>query len=453
MVQELVAFWLTVFVPRVLAAYRVDRLELDEKVKVQYQMFFARGASALDKRAVVPWEDLMAHHLMLAFFIAAQQEGRADDHADGTGSRYRTRPVMRRSLEILDAFLAETGGDLARSESTLAAAARRAGASAVRSNNERKISTPTGPLMVRQKSLSSFIIPGIGRRVKIRKWVWLRRMVKHWAFGAAINMAVLASAVVSTLNTRDRQLVPTEVDRSLSLSVSIICLIEAALKILAFGMWFAPDAYLKNPWNLLDGLTGLAMVLEAVLSTETYGFQAIRLLRVLPALLNTLIFILERLHFFRMGVAESAALSPSAYVDVACLAALIFAFLVYAASVFVPLYGGRFWRCSISGHKTLVACSGSGIIAVPADAGGGGAAGFPPNLLFVPRAWLTPAMNFDTLPRALLSSFALFMCLDWSLVLDQAASIESPGGLWIAVPLILFSLISKVRCLAHMHLY
>ena len=43
-------------------------------MKVQYQVFFARGAAALDKAAAVPWEDRATHHLLHAFFVAAQSD-------------------------------------------------------------------------------------------------------------------------------------------------------------------------------------------------------------------------------------------------------------------------------------------------------------------------------------------------------------------------------------------
>ena len=69
---------------------------------------------------------------------------------------------------------------------------------------------------------------------------------------------------------------PAAAERWLSLGVAVVCVAEAGLRVWAFGVWRSPDAYLRNPWNWLDGATGLAMLVEALTSDETYGFQVPR---------------------------------------------------------------------------------------------------------------------------------------------------------------------------------
>ena len=60
---------------------------------------------------------------------------------------------------------------------------------------------------------------------------------------------------------------PAAAERWLSLGVAVVCVAVAGLRVWAFGVWRSPDAYLRNPWNILDVFVVIVGILVLVLET------------------------------------------------------------------------------------------------------------------------------------------------------------------------------------------
>ena len=65
----------------------------------------------------------------------------------------------------------------------------------------------------------------------------------------------------------------------------VVFAIEAAMKIIVYGLLLAPNAYLKSPWNVLDFVTVVVgIVLVAVGDGRNSQLASLRSLRTLRAL-------------------------------------------------------------------------------------------------------------------------------------------------------------------------
>eukprot|EP00613_Pedinella_sp_CCMP2098_P008916 CAMPEP_0171677750 /NCGR_PEP_ID=MMETSP0990-20121206/55239_1 /TAXON_ID=483369 /ORGANISM="non described non described, Strain CCMP2098" /LENGTH=580 /DNA_ID=CAMNT_0012264227 /DNA_START=113 /DNA_END=1852 /DNA_ORIENTATION=+ len=206
-----------------------------------------------------------------------------------------------------------------------------------------------------------------------RKCMWVARHPKFEAF-------ILASIIISSIMlaaqgpTADKKL-PFWVGMAyVDFLFIVIFAVECALKIVVQGFLFCPDAYLKDPWNVLDFVVVLVGWIAADYpfftsagSGSGNAARGERAVRVAPVFINI------------------------------CFVVLFF-FTVFAI-IGVQFFAGKFWSCNDGGVGVVDECWGCFEDADFTNPNAKCPVGFSQ------REWRNQKMNFDNVANALLSLY------------------------------------------------
>jgi len=100
-----------------------------------------------------------------------------------------------------------------------------------------------------------------------------------------ILLAILANtALLAIQDPMDPQSLQSRIfDRS-EIPFLVLFAVEMALKIVAGGLWFAPKAYLRDGWNVVDMIVVVTSLISVVGGANVSAIRALRALRPLRAL-------------------------------------------------------------------------------------------------------------------------------------------------------------------------
>mmetsp|Transcript_148251 Transcript_148251/g.412890 ORF Transcript_148251/g.412890 Transcript_148251/m.412890 type:complete len:596 (-) Transcript_148251:364-2151(-) len=109
------------------------------------------------------------------------------------------------------------------------------------------------------------------------EWKWFDRFI------------LLCIAVISLLNAAEDRRAPEDegfnaVSKIIEHVINVIFLIELVLKVIGWGLLCHKNAYLRNPWNILDFLVVADAVLQWILPDLGGAFSVLRLFRALRPL-------------------------------------------------------------------------------------------------------------------------------------------------------------------------
>ena len=200
-------------------------------------------------------------------------------------------------------------------------------------------------------------------------------------------------------------------------SLGLVLFLEFLIKIMADGLSFTPNAYLRSIWNVFDFFVLIGLIVNIVtglifvggLSRLTRSLKALRVLR--------LITLIEKMRTTFQSLIISGAVR---ILDAAVLAILyMIPFAVWGLNIFA----GRMNSCNDGNVEGLSDCVGEFSYN---SIGGSDAFSFP-----VPRVWSNPSpstsFSFDNFRASLLILFEIVSLEGWVDVMGVATSITGPG--------------------------
>jgi len=178
--------------------------------------------------------------------------------------------------------------------------------------------------------------------------------------------------------------------KAADVSLALIFLAEAIVKVIAMGLIMHPGSYLRSPANCLDFVIVVISLAAEALSASSLKFvRSFRLFRALRPLR-----LLSRLESMRLIVATLLHALPD--LGTVFLSGL-FQFLIFA--IFgSQLFAGKFDFCNDPAVDDRATCVGTFVNADGAH---------------LSRQWLHPPLNFDSTPNAMLSLFVVVTRDGW----------------------------------------
>ncbi|EPY53194.1 calcium channel Cch1 [Schizosaccharomyces cryophilus OY26] len=269
---------------------------------------------------------------------------------------------------------------------------------------------------------------------------WIYRIFQAFIY-ACIVCAVAIACVTTPIYERDHIYLGQEGKTAwfiwTEVAFSLIFTFEAAIKIIADGFCFTPNAYVRNTWNCIDlfVLVTFWINIFAILTNRgslSRAFRAFKALRVLR-LVNLTRAPQHMFHdvlisgFFKIASAMVVSVS------------LLIPFALWAKNIF----GGQLYSCNDSNVNTRWECLHE-------------YAASPSNWeIWAPRVWSNPnGYDFDSFPHSLLILFEIVSLEGWIDVMRDVMNITglnkqpqdnaSPG---YAIFFVLFNLISTIYIL------
>ncbi|KIK93928.1 hypothetical protein PAXRUDRAFT_828487 [Paxillus rubicundulus Ve08.2h10] len=247
--------------------------------------------------------------------------------------------------------------------------------------------------------------------------------VAHTLFQLSIFLAVLGGVVTEWIATplyRRDYYIQHGIRRDAWFNVAettfgFILFAEFLIKVIADGLLFTPNAYIRSIWNILDFiiLTGvivnvtLTLVFVGGLSRLTHALKALRALR--------FITLIEKMR----STFENLILSGvTRILDAAVLAILyLIPFSVWGTNIFAGLMN----RCNDGSVQGVQDCTNEYVNMIYGDNFG----------FLVPRAWDNPSpsttFSFDNFRTSMLILFEIVSLEGWIDVMSVAMSITGPG--------------------------
>lgn len=209
--------------------------------------------------------------------------------------------------------------------------------------------------------------------------------------------------------------------------VTILFIVEMALKLLAFGVFAHPGAYVRDPWNLLDGsIVVLSLVDMAIGSENLRILKIIRFCRALRPLR-----MIRRLEGLRIVV--NAVLKAIPNCVHVMMVSLLF-FLIFAI-LGVNFFGGRFYSCTDESRSCYSKFAEEGTCPPELDCVGSYLN--PDTGLLEPREWVNPSYgvpsvvhpsyHFDNVAAGILTLFEVASLELWLDVMNRAADVTTLG--------------------------
>jgi hypothetical protein len=209
---------------------------------------------------------------------------------------------------------------------------------------------------------------------------------------------------------------------------------EAAVKILALGLWApGPAAYLRSSWNVLDFVIAVISVAAAAAEngaagggTSSSGLLAFRAFRALRALRP--LRVISRYPGLKLIVNSIMSALPRAFTALV----VNFLFLFVFAIVGLQNFGGALSSCNDPSVSDAGACTGTfqlvdGACALlPTDAEEAACRGSVAGVAF-PRLWAPAPRNFDNIFRALLTVFEISTWESWPAIYYPVLDQGGPG--------------------------
>ena len=290
---------------------------------------------------------------------------------------------------------------------------------------EEAVSSPLLIALAQSKRRGSFSLPPPGSEKGCKRWLWDRRdhallclspdsclrrcalalihfkcsstgLLSAVSFDNMIILIILTSSGAMAFESCDLDPASPLAERleRINLVATAIFVAEMTLKILALGLAFTPNAYLKTGWNRLDGF----IVCSSLLTLVGGGSPAIRVLRVLRVLRP--LRLISKFGGMRIIVSLLLRTMPKV-VNVLVVSGFI---LLIFAILGVQLFRGTFAACSIEGVSTYDECTAKGGV------------------------WANPPMgNFDNIFTSSLILFEMAGMEGWPDVMYAGVDAVSPG--------------------------
>ncbi|WBW72677.1 plasma membrane calcium ion import channel Cch1 [Schizosaccharomyces osmophilus] len=292
-----------------------------------------------------------------------------------------------------------------------------------------------------RKLCQKLVEPGCNERYKgVEPNQWIYRIFQVFIY-ACIVCAVALACVTTPIYERNHMYLSQEGKTAwfiwTEVGFSLIFTLEAAIKIIADGFCFTPNAYVRNTWNCIDlfVLVTFWINIFAILTNRgslSRAFRAFKALRVLR-LVNLTRAPQHMFHdvlisgFFKIASAMVVSLS------------LLIPFALWAKNIF----GGQLYSCNDSNVNVRGECIHE-------------YAASPNNWeIWAPRVWSNPsAYNFDSFPHALLILFEIVSLEGWIDVMRDVMNItgmnmqpQDNASSGYAMFFVLFNLISTIYIL------
>ena len=199
-----------------------------------------------------------------------------------------------------------------------------------------------GPSFMAEEGLTGTSLFLFSPRSRVR--VVLNKVVSHTAFEVVILLCILASSVVLALDKYGLQPgSPTKVaiDRA-DLAFVVIFAVEAGMKIVVWGLLLDKGAYLRQGWNILDGIIVVAGILSQALQSSSNVrdrtiLNAVRTLRALRPLRMAM-----RLPGMKVVLLSLTSALPG------CANVFVVASIMYIVFgiLGMNLFSGKLWYCA-----------------------------------------------------------------------------------------------------------
>jgi hypothetical protein len=193
------------------------------------------------------------------------------------------------------------------------------------------------------------------------------------------------------------------------LGFAVLFTIEAAIKVIADGFLFTPNAYFRGSWGIIDGVVlitlwinvGSSLSSEGEVSRAVGAFKALRALRLLNVSDSA------RNNFHAVIVQGGLKVLSAAFVSIS----LLLPFAIYGLNLFV----GKLQTCNDGSITNLHDCVGEAIIS-------------PSNWdILAPRVASNPYYSFDNFGESLFILFQIVSQEGWTDVLWSAISMTEVG--------------------------
>ncbi|KAG6372714.1 Ion transport protein-domain-containing protein [Boletus reticuloceps] len=246
--------------------------------------------------------------------------------------------------------------------------------------------------------------------------------VAHTFFQLAILLAVIGSiateAVATPLYRRDYYMQHGAVRDAwfhvTEATFGLILVVEFLIKIIADGLLFTPNAYIRSIWNIIDSVI-MVGVLANVTFTLVFVAGLSRFIRALKAL--QALRLMTLIDKMRSTFEDLILAGFIRILDAAVLSMLyLIPFSVWGTTIFAGLTN----ECNDTGVQGIGDCTNEYVNSIY-----GGNFGF-----LVPRVWDNPApsttFSFDNFPASLLILFEI-VSSGWTDVMSVATSITGKG--------------------------
>lgn len=284
-------------------------------------------------------------------------------------------------------------------------------------NNALYIFTPRNPI---RRLCQRIVGPGRGNErfdgVEPNKIVW-------YSFSVFIYAAIIAMVVIASVTTPLYQKLYLEANHLnpdhrgtswfvwVDLAFAVLFTVEAAIKIIADGLFFTPNAYYRSSWGFIDAVVLITLwinVLTLLFNDESVSrvvgaFKALRALRLLN-ISNT-----ARDTFHSLIIVAGWKIISAALVSLS----LLIPFAIYALN----LFSGQLLGCNDDQLTNLTECFGE-YQSAPSN---------PDWALLAPRVAQNPFFSFDDFGASLFILFQIVSQEGWVDVSFAAQSITGPG--------------------------
>ena len=244
---------------------------------------------------------------------------------------------------------------------------------------------PPGEVCMKYKSLG-FIKPGY----TVRRLMLM--LIRSKSFEMLMLFFITLSCIQLAIDapTVDPTSTLAAVIKAADVSLALIFLAEAIVKVIAMGFVMPPGSYLRSPANCLDFvIVVISLAVEALSASSLKFVRSFRLFRALRPLR-----LLSRLESMRLIVVTLLRALPD--LGTVFLSGL-FQFLIFA--IFgSQLFSGKFDYCNDPTVDGRADCVGTFVNADGAH---------------LSRQWLHPPLNFDSTPNAMLSLFVVVTRDGW----------------------------------------
>ena len=220
----------------------------------------------------------------------------------------------------------------------------------------------------------------------------MRDIVRNKSFDNGILLCIMISSMALALEEPDASPGLLEILDFMDYGFTIIFLIEMTLKIAVLNFyWGASNAYLKDPWNVLDFCVVCASVLSRVMDSDKY--QWVKSFRVLRALRP--LRVIQRVPELKM-VVNSLFKAIPIITNVIVLLAM---FWLIFGILGVQLFKGQFYSCSDPEVLLQHACSGTFFDEESTE--------------LLEREWGPPEWGFDNIVVAVITLFEVSTLERW----------------------------------------
>ncbi|KAL7628229.1 calcium channel protein [Parahypoxylon ruwenzoriense] len=282
-------------------------------------------------------------------------------------------------------------------------------------NNSLYIFTPKNPI---RRLCQRIVGPGRGNErfdgVEPNKIAW-------YAFTVFIYAAIIAMVLLACITTPLYQKEYLEVHQLgnrytswfvwVDLGFAILFTVEAAIKIIADGWFFTPNAYYRSSWGIIDGVVLITLWINVLTLLTSNGavsrvigaFKALRALRLLN-ISNS-----ARDTFHSLIIVAGWKIISAALVSLS----LLIPFAIYALN----LFHGKLLQCNDGDLTNLIDCFGE-YESSPSN---------PDWPLLAPRVASNPYFDFDDFASSLFVLFQIVSQEGWVDVSFAVQAITGPG--------------------------